>query len=1017
MESHSAYFLLLIFFFSSTIYSEASPSFGNGSDYYVLTALKNQLMQNSSSILHSWNDSIEFCLWKGVSCSGNRVKALQLSSQGLNGQLPPAISNLTFLRWLDLSLNWINGNIPPGLGNLQQLKYLNLSFNSFNGAIPINLTRCLKLEVLDLSGNWLNWTIPQEISSLSELIYLDLSNNSINGGLPPSLGNLSSLTTLRLGQNNLHGSIPTEIGRLTRLVGLLAHSNFLTGTIPNSIYNLSSLVAISLTANNLTGGFSINTFDHLPNLHLLYLGGNNLNGSLVALSNVTSLSEIDLGINRFTGKMPLFGRMQSLTLLGLGTNELQADDAEDWRFIDSLANCTNLEVLSIDSNRLGGTLPKAIGNLSTQLQFLSFGSNQISGTIPFEIENLVNLNMLGMETNLLQGTIPQKIGKLSMLETLSFGRNNLSGPIPSSLGNLTGLTELDLGDNQLTGSIPVSLGNLKRLNFLSLSNNNLNGSLPKEVVSLSSLSRYLGFSQNSLEGFLPPEIGSLVNLQIIDFSYNNLVGQIPKTLGSCFRLSVINMQNNNFNGTVPPTLSNLQELQILDLSENNFSGSIPYFFQNLKALSYLNLSYNHFEGQVPENGIFQNATAISLAGNADICGGIQELHLQKCVLNAPPSTKNKSLLMKILIIVACLLILLAPLTCFAFLCQKRKLRKKSSLNSSSHHSFFGDSFPRISQADLAKATGGFSSTNLIGRGRYGSVYRGHLGSERTAVAVKVFNLEIQGAYKSFMTECTALRSIRHRRVIKVLTSCASIDSSGDDFKALVLEFMPMGSLDAWLHPEEDESDKKCSLSLLQRLNIAIDIAEALEYLHHNSHPPVIHCDIKPGNILLDENMSARVADFGLAKMFCEAENRALQDSTCLSGINGTIGYVAPEYGAGGHPSTLGDVYSFGILLLEMLTGRRPIDDMFKEEFSLSKFVESSFEDNILEISDQKMVFHEIHEENMSNLEQARRISERLVSVAKVGLRCSQELPQERICLRDAAAELNDIRNTYLCSRA
>jgi len=207
-------------------------------------------------------------------------------------------------------------------------------------------------------------------------------------------------------------------------------------------------------------------------------------------------------------------------------------------------------------------------------------------------------------------------------------------------------------------------------------------------------------------------------------------------------------------------------------------------------------------------------------------------------------------------------------------------------------------FPRISYRDLVRATESFARSNLIGLGRYGSVYQGKLFHDGKAVAIKVFSLETREAQKSFITECSALKNVRHRDLVPILTACSSIDSNGNDFMALVYEFMPRGDLHNFLYSTQDSEGSSCLnyISLAERLSIMVDVSDALAYVHHNHQGTIVHCDLKPRNILLDDDMVAHVGDFGLARFkFDTTSSPSLVDSTSTSSlaIKGTIGCIAP----------------------------------------------------------------------------------------------------------------------------
>ncbi|XP_048231338.1 probable LRR receptor-like serine/threonine-protein kinase At3g47570 isoform X2 [Ricinus communis] len=292
------------------------------------------------------------------------------------------------------------------------------------------------------------------------------------------------------------------------------------------------------------------------------------------------------------------------------------------------------------------------------------------------------------------------------------------------------------------------------------------------------------------------------------------------------------------------------------------------------------------------------------------------------------------------------------------------------------------------------------------------------------IAVKVLNLMRRGASKSFLAECEVLRNVRHRNLVKVLTACSGVDYRGNDFKALVYEFMDNGNLDDWLHPSPtlglDEVPR--TLNIVQRLNIAIDVACALEYLHCHSGTTIVHCDPKPSNLLLDKEMSGHVSDFGLVKFLQDGNIDFCTNQSNSVGARGTIGYCPPEYGLGSNISTSGDIFSFGILLLEMFTGKRPTHDMFTEGLSLHNFVKGALPEQVTKIIDPCMLRVQLSEDATSNHQRDMRnrrkdkLIECLTPIFEIGISCSAESPQERMNISDVLAQLSSVRNRFLGTR-
>ncbi|XVF78828.1 hypothetical protein PTKIN_Ptkin14bG0168400 [Pterospermum kingtungense] len=993
-------------------------------------------------------------------CSLSKLEALSLYENNLQGQIPVSIGNLSRLKWLylhenqlsgsipssvfnvsslvhiflrenqligsipsiqlnmssletiDLSSNNLTGHIPPNMFDyLPKLKGLFLAFNQLSGRIPMDLFKCQALEELSLFFNYLEGSIPGEIGNLTMLTGLYLGSNNLKGEIPPqigdllnlkklnlqnsyvlgaipsAIGNLTSLKLLDFSENNLTGKIPLQFGNLPHLEQLYMGGNGISGTIPHGIFNSSTLRIIDLDGNRFSGSLPSTLGLGLPKVEILILGDNEFSGSILAsISNASRLTILDIYKNSFSGYIPTdLGNLRDLQILNIAENDLASTpSSSEWSFITSLANCKHLRYLWLGANPLlGGKLPVSIGNLSVE-QFQAYGCN-IKGNIPREIGNLTKLIDLNLDDNQLTGSIPITVGRLRTLQSLSLQGNRLERTLPNELCYLKNLGFLYLAGNKLGGAIPACLGDLVSLRYLILGSNKFANSIPSTLTRLTDLLQ-LDLSSNSLSGALPVDIGKWKVITRIDFSKNQLSGEISKSIGDLKDLIYLSLSDNKFQGSIPDSFGGIIGLQVLDLSRNSFEGIIPKSMEKLLYLKAFNLSFNRLEGKIPDGGPFANYSIQSFAGNKALCVAPQSrLPLPPCEAHSSGkhSRKTIKLVEYILLPVGSTILVLALILFFS---KRRKTNANLPVTQENLKELA--EWRRVSYQELYQATDGFSDMKLQGVGSFGSVYQGTL-SDGLSIAVKVFNLELEGVFKSFDIECEVLRNIRHRNLVKIISSCSNLD-----FKALVLEFMPSGSLQKRLYSHNT------FLDMLQRLSIMIDVASALEYLHHGYTTPVIHCDLKPSNVLLDEDMVAHLGDFGISKLLGEGDS-AIHTMTLA-----TIGYMAPEYGSEGIVSTKGDVYSFGILLMETITGKKPTDEIFAGEMNLKYWVKRSLPSALMEVVDNNLL-------NDGESRYSATTKDCAFSILQLALECSEEDPEGRIGMKEVVAKLNKIKIKFL----
>ncbi|KAK4485268.1 hypothetical protein RD792_007900 [Penstemon davidsonii] len=931
-----------------------------------------------NNVLSNWNSTDDTpCKWNGVVCdSTSSVTSLDLSSSNLSGPFPSILcrlKSLTFislydnfinstlsesdlamcrsLEHLDLAQNYLTGALPHRLPDLPNLKYLDLTGNNFSGNIPESFGTFPKLEVLSLVENLLEGTIPSFLGNISTLKELNLSYNPFSPGrIPPELGNLSDLQVLWLTETNLVGEIPNSLGRLGRLTDLDLAYNSLSGSIPSSITELTSLVQLELYNNSLTG--------ELPT---------------EGWSKMTSLRRVDASMNGLTGRIPVELCDLPLESLNFYENRLEGG------LPDEIANSPNLYELRLFQNEFSGELPSNLGKNSA-LRWIDVSTNNFSGGIP---ENLCSggaLEDLLLIENSFTGKIPVSLAECRSLLRVRLRNNRFSGEVPAGFWGLPHVSFLEFSGNEFSGGIAKNIAGASNLSQLILSENNFSGGLPEEIGFVDNLLE-VSINGNKFSGSLPSSMVNLGQLVKLDLHGNEFSGEIPSGVRSWKKLNELNLANNGFSGKIPEEIGDLSDLNYLDLSGNQFSGKIPVGLQNLK-LNRLNLSSNHLSGDIPPmyaKGMYKD----SFSGNPGLCRDIEGL----C---DGSGVKNRGYIWSMrLIFVLAGLVLIVGVVLFYFKYEKFKKAKKSIDRSKwTLMSFHKLGF---SEDEIMDA---LDEDNVIGSGSSGKVYKVVLSNGEVVAVKKLWgrsksitessDLEKGGSIQdnSFDAEVETLGKIRHKNIVKLWCCCTT-----KDCQLLVYEYMPNGSLGDLLH-----STKSSLLDWPIRFKIAMDSADGLSYLHHDSVPPIVHRDVKSNNILLDVEYGARVADFGVAK----AVDAIGKGSKSMSVIAGSCGYIAPEYAYTLRVNEKSDIYSFGVVILELVTGKLPVDPEFGEK-DLVKWVCTTL--------DQKGIDHVIDPKLDSCFK------DEICRVLNIGLLCTSPLPINRPSMRRVVKMLQEIGTT------
>ncbi|KAF3636680.1 putative leucine-rich repeat receptor-like protein kinase IMK3 [Capsicum annuum] len=677
------------------------------------------------------------------------------------------------------------------------------------------------------------------------------------------------------------------------------------------------------------------------------------------------------------------GQLQELRKLSLHDNEITGSVPL------SLGYLPNLRGVQLYNNRLSGTIPSSLG-LCPVLQTLELSNNMLSGVIPDSLVNSTKLYRLNLSYNSLSGSIPASVTQSRSLVFIDLRYNNLSGSIPDSWGGngeRVRLQSLVLDHNSFTGGIPVSFGKLNELLEISLSHNHIVGVIPNDIGRLSMV-RNLDFSCNEINGSLPESLSNLSSLVALNLESNNLDGEIPLDINKLQKLLILNLRNNRFRGDIPAIIGDISGLVEIDLSRNNLSGEIPVSVGDFPNLSSFNVSYNSLSGPVPTY-LAKKFNSSAFVGNVQLCGYNTS---NPCPGTPSKATRGSKRSIKdiILIVIGALIIILFLVCCILLCCLIKKRNEAKTAKDVKGVP------PTAGEVEAAGDTGGklvhfgggmiFSADDLLcatadilGKSTYGTVYKATL-EDGNQVAVKRMREKITKAQREFEKEVNVLGKIRHPNLLAI--RAYYIGTKGE--KLLIFDYMTKGSLATFLHARGPDTP----VDWPTRMRIAKGTTRGLLYLHTNAN--IIHGNLTSSNVLLDENSDAKIADYGLSRLVTAAAN------TNVIATAGALGYRAPELNKLKKANVKTDVYSLGVIILELLTGKSPGEVM--NGVDLPRKVAS-----IVKQEGTNEVF------DLELMRDASIIGDELLITLKLALHCVDPSPSARPELRQVLQQLEDIR--------
>lgn len=973
----------------------AVDSFQLNDDVLGLIVFKSAL-EDPFSRLESWNEEDDSpCSWEFIKCNPSNGRVSELSLDGLG----------------------LSGKIGRGLEKLQDLKVLSLSNNNFSGSISDEIAFVSRgLQRLNLSRNSLSGNVPTSFANLSSIQFLDLSENSLSGPLPGDLfGNCESLRFVSLANNFLEGPIP----RVVRCASL-NHQNFSKNSFsgdPDFLHMfkaLSRLRTLDLSHNSLSGQIP-SGISTVHNLKELLLKGNHFSGTIPDdIGFCPHLTKLDISGNFFTGELPdSLQMLTALTLFSLSNNMITGS------FPQWINKMISLEHIDLAGNSFDGSMPLSMGDLKS-LKFLSLSDNKLSGSIPESLANCTGLSVLRMRGNAFNGSIPEGLFDLG-LDEVDLSRNELTGSIPQGSSKLfESLQVLDISRNNLSGHFPAEMGLFSKLKHLNLSWNSFQSRLPPEIGYFQNLT-VLDLRHSSLIGSIPGDICESGSLGILQLDGNLLNGPIPNEIGNCSSLYLLSLSYNSLTGPIPESISFLKKLKILKLEFNQLSGEIPQDLGKLENLLAVNISYNRLVGRLPAGSVFQTLDESALEGNLGICSpllkGPCKMNVPKPLVLDPYAYGNQAgeenqgrdssrsitrirphrfLSVSAIVAISAAVVIALGVMVVSFVNASARRRLafvdaalESMCSSSTRSGSLATGklvlFDSKSSPDWINTTleSMLNKAAEVGEGVFGTVYKASLGEGRAVAIKKLVTANILEYPDDFDREVRVLGKARHPNLISLRGYYWT-----PHLQVLVTDYAPEGSLHSKLH---QRSTSAAPLSWSTRFKIIMGTAKGLAHLHHGMRPPIIHYNIKPSNILLDEQMNPKIADFGLARLLTKLEKHVIN-----SRFQSSLGYVAPELACQSlRVNEKCDVFGFGVLILELVTGRRPVEYGEDNVVILSDHVRVMLEQgNVLDCVDPSM---------------GKYPDEEVLPVLKLALVCTSQIPSSRPSMAEVVQILQVIK--------